>query len=317
MGLIKMPGEIAPKENISILIYGQPGCGKTTLGCSAPNAVLFDFDGGVNRINGAHQIPTLQVHTWKDVEDALKEIDSEMPSCESIIIDTAGKMVDCISQDIMEENPKMRKADGTLSLQGYGLRKLRFINFLNRLSYSGRNAIFIAHEREEKRGDDVFKRPEIGGSSANDLIKELDLVGYMSAVGRDRGITFDINEYYYAKNTCNLQPCKLPVLVDQSGEAVGKNDYLQKVIAQFRNTQMATQVKTKGYKEVMDSAAKALSEVETLEDLNAVVDDFKKVKHVMDSKVRIGMMLNEKAAALGYVLNKRTKRYEEPARPEA
>lgn len=48
----------------------------------------------------------------------------------------------------------------------------------------GKSVIFVAHEREEKVGDEKQIRPEIGGSSAGDLIKELDLVGYMEAIGK-------------------------------------------------------------------------------------------------------------------------------------
>ena len=66
-----MPNEIEPLKHISVLIYGQPGIGKTTLACSAADAVLFDYDGGVNRINPAHMIPTLQVESWEDTSEAL------------------------------------------------------------------------------------------------------------------------------------------------------------------------------------------------------------------------------------------------------
>ena len=67
----------------------------------------------------------------------------------------------------------------------------------------GKSVIFVAHEREEKNGEDKQIRPEIGGSSAGDLIKELDLVGYMEAIGKDRTISFDPCEKFYGKNTCN------------------------------------------------------------------------------------------------------------------
>ena len=86
MSLIKNPSELAPKTTIACLIYGQPGIGKTTLACSAPNPVLFDFDGGVTRINGAFQVPTVQVTKWEDVNEALKEMGDQF---NSIIIDTA------------------------------------------------------------------------------------------------------------------------------------------------------------------------------------------------------------------------------------
>lgn len=72
---------------------------------------------------------------------------------------------------IMAANPKMKKADGTLSLQGYGVRKNMFISFVNQVTLMGKSVIFVAHEREEKVGDEKQIRPEIGGSSAGDLLR--------------------------------------------------------------------------------------------------------------------------------------------------
>lgn len=65
MSLFKKPSELTAKPGIVAMIYGQPGSGKSTLACSAPGAVMIDTDGGVMRINGAHQVPTLQVESWE------------------------------------------------------------------------------------------------------------------------------------------------------------------------------------------------------------------------------------------------------------
>ena len=148
MTLIRKPSEIAIKQTLSALVYGQPGIGKTTLGCSAPNAVLFDYDGGVQRINGAHQVPTVQITGWEETADALKEIEDTMPECRTIVIDTVGKMLDYMSASIIRNDPKMAQRDGSLSLKGYGVRKNMFVNFLRQVSLMGRNVIFIAHEKE-------------------------------------------------------------------------------------------------------------------------------------------------------------------------
>ena len=61
MGLIKKSNELTVKTTLSALIYGQPGMGKTTLALSAPNPVLFDYDGGIHRVNAAHRVPTVQL----------------------------------------------------------------------------------------------------------------------------------------------------------------------------------------------------------------------------------------------------------------
>lgn len=310
MGIIKQPGEIAPKKTISILIYGQPGLGKTTLGCSAPNPVLFDYDGGAQRINGAHQVPTVQISSWADTTVALDEIAREMPECESIIIDTAGKMLDYMSAYIIANDSKMGQRDGSLSLKGYGVRKNMFVNFLKQLQIMGKNVVFIAHEREEKRGDDIVKRPEIGGSSANDLIKELDLVGYMSAIGRDRTIAFDPTEYYYAKNTCSLPAVdRLPVLVDEHGTARGENNYLCGLIDIYRKRQEERQRMTADYEQLVATVTAAIEDSKTLEEVNELVTKIPGMQHVYNSKILLASRLNDRAKALGFKLDKLTKTY--------
>lgn len=296
---------MAPKQTISILIYGQPGLGKTTLGCSAPNPVLFDYDGGAQRINGAHQVPTVQITSWADTSAALDEIAREMPECESIIIDTAGKMLDYMSAYIIANDSKMGQRDGSLSLKGYGVRKTMFVNFLKQLQIMGKNVVFIAHEREEKRGDDIVKRPEIGGSSANDLIKELDLVGYMSAIGRDRTIAFDPTEYYYAKNTCSLPAVdRLPVLVDDKGNAKGENNYLTNLIQAYRTRQAETQRMTADYEDLVSTVSAAIADSTTLDEINELVEKIPAMKHIYNSKMVLADRLNRRAKVLGFKFDK-------------
>lgn len=71
MGLIKKPNELTVKTTLSALIYGQPGMGKTTLALSAPNPVLFDYDGGIHRVNAAHRVPTVQITSWEETNEVL------------------------------------------------------------------------------------------------------------------------------------------------------------------------------------------------------------------------------------------------------
>jgi phage nucleotide-binding protein len=310
MGLIKKPSELSVKGTLSVLIYGQPGIGKTTFGVSAPDAVLFDYDGGVQRINGAHQVPTLQPMSWEDTNAALKEIAEEMPEVKTIVIDTVGKMLDFMSAYIIKNDPKMGMRDGSLSLKGYGVRKTMFINFLKSLAMMGKNVVFIAHEREERRGEETFKRPEIGGSSANDLIKELDLVGYMYAVGKERVITFDPAEYYYAKNTCNLPAAiKLPVVVDAEGRGTS-NTAFANIVKSYRAAQVARQEKTQEYEQLLDIIADAVAAATDCDSLNEAMVKVFAYEPIYDSLLRAQRAVANKGAELKLTYNKTTKRYE-------
>ena len=310
MGMIKRPSELSVKDTLSVLIYGQPGIGKTTFGVSAPDAVLFDYDGGVQRINGAHQVPTLQPTSWEDTNLALQEIQNEMPEIKTIVIDTVGKMLDYMSAYIIKSDPKMAMRDGSLSLKGYGVRKQMFVNFIKQLALMGKNVVFIAHEREERRGEETFKRPEIGGSSANDLIKELDLVGYMYAVGKERVITFDPAEYYYAKNTCNLPAAiKLPVVVDESGKG-SSNVAFSNIVAQHKVAQEKRQDTTARYEMLLGLIDETMSAVEDVDSLNEAMAKLFAMEQIYDSFLRAQRAVANKGKELGLTYNKIAKRYE-------
>ena len=310
MGIIKRPSELSVKNTLSVLIYGQPGIGKTTFGVSAPNAVLFDYDGGVQRINGAHQVATLQPTSWEDTALALTEIQNEMPEIQTIVIDTVGKMLDYMSAYIIKNDAKMAMRDGSLSLKGYGVRKQMFVNFIKQLAIMGKNVVFVAHEREERRGEETFKRPEIGGSSANDLIKELDLVGYMYAIGKERIITFDPAEYYYAKNTCNLPAAiKLPVVVDETGKA-SQNVAMANIVKSYETAQVKRQSMTAEYEQVLDLIAETMTFATDADSLNEVMAKVFGLEQIYDSLLKAQKAVAAKGKELGLTYNKISKKYE-------
>ena len=299
MGLLKKPNELTVKSTLAALLYGQPGMGKTTLALSAPNPVLLDFDGGVHRVNAAHRVPTLQVSSWDEVTQVIAS--GEINEFATIVIDTAGKMLSFMDKAIMASNPKMKKNDGTLSLQGYGVRKNMFINFINQVMLMGKSVIFVAHEREEKNGDDKQIRPEIGGSSAGDLIKELDLVGYMESIGKEKTISFDPCEKFYGKNTCNLPSrLKIPVIINEQGVVTGQNDFMSNIIKTYKDYQSQQSEMSAKYDALMVDIRDAVDPVTDLDTANAVKDLVGKLKHLFAVKIKAGMMLISTCATLGF-----------------
>jgi len=305
MSLIRKPHELDVQAISKTLVYGQPGIGKTTLALSSPDPLLLDFDEGVHRVDPRHLTPTVQIKSWDDILDVLNEDLSEF---QTLVIDTAGKMLDFMSSYLIKNDPKLGKRDGSLTLQGYGARKMTFINFLKRVSQMNMHLIFVAHEREEKDGDNKILRPEIGGSSSGDLIKELDLVGYMEAHGKQRTISFDPCEKFYAKNTCKLEPViKLPDVNKQP------NDLMTKIIQGYQQSLKDRQAMSNEYSDFMNFAKEQVGDIVDAESANEVVEWAKTCStHIWDTKIQTSRLIKDKAAELGLVFNRQTKKYEDP-----
>jgi len=302
MGLLKKPSELTSVSSFKVLVYGQPGTGKSTVALSAPNPVLLDFDGGAHRINAAHQVDTLQVNSWDDVLTVLR--DGELNAYDSIVIDTAGKMLDYMSAYIVRTDPKMGMRDGSLSLKGYGSRKTMFVKFLSQVQSMGKNLIFVAHEKEDKDGDKRFIRPEIGGSSSADLIKELDLVGYMRKNGYQREICWTGTDQFYGKNACNLQPIMVvPTIIDNNGIPNGENNCLSSVFDSYTNyLKVQSDIRAK-YDALMTRCNAAIDKIDSLEAANTLWEQFQKVSPIFNSKIAMKMALDNKCSAMGFKFN--------------
>jgi hypothetical protein len=313
MTLIKRPHELTVQPTIKTLIYGQPGLGKSTLALSAPSPLLIDFDGGAHRINPTHLCNTLPVNDYQEFLDVLKE---DLKDYKTLVIDTAGKMLDYMGNYLIKADPKNgKRSDGSLSLQGYGARKGEFIRVLKQISIMGKHLVFVAHEREEKDGDTKIIRPEIGGSSGADLIKELDLVGYMEAIGKRRTISFDPCEKYYAKNVCNLPAViEIPLLINESGEMMRVNSQLSGIFEIYAKNLEKRKVIAAEYAELIemiDAKIEGVIDADTANEVMTWVTSF--AGWIWDAKLQAKLKLNEKAKALGLVLNKETKKYEPAA----
>lgn len=312
--LFKQPNELEFSTVVKMLIYGQPGIGKTTLALSAPNPVLFDFDGGVQRVNVAFQCVTLQVKNWQMVLDAMQELKQGAVKCDSIVIDTAGKMLDFMSDYIMQNDSKMRMRDGSLALKGYGARKVMFVNFLREVAAMGKNIVFVAHEKEDKDGETRIVRPEMGGSSLGDLIKELDLVGYVQAIGTDRTVFWNPQEKFYAKNTCNLPVSeKIPTIIDANGVVTADNKFLQGTFGYYERNVKAIEETRAKYNELLSEIETAIEQITDAKGANEFVANIKNVAIIWDSRIRARDLFSAKVKELKLSYDQKTKKYAEPA----
>lgn len=230
MVLIKKRNELDVNVRIKMLIYGQSGMGKSTLALSAPEPLLVDFDGGINRVDYEFIKDTVQVEKYEDILSLLNE--NDLSPYETLIIDTGGKMLDAMGEYIIRLNPKMAKRNGSLTLEGYGQRKREFTSLMKLIDSKKKNIVFVAHRQTEKQGELTRYVPLFGGSNYDSLATELDLIGYLVADDRKRTITFDPTSESEGKNTCNMPAVmEIPSLKDEKGNIIGENNFLEALLS--------------------------------------------------------------------------------------
>lgn len=299
MSLLKNPCDVQDNVCLAGLIYGQPGVGKSTLALSAPNPVLIDADNGIHRVEKRFQVPSLPLKSYDDLL-ALAASD-ELNQFDTVIFDTIGKVVDRIGDFLIKTNPKNRQADGSLTLKAYGALKVEFQKMIRAFQAKGKHLIFIAHEKEERDGDDKIVRPDISGSSGKDLVKDLDFMGYMAMRGNKRTISFTPCGKFYAKNSL-----RLPEIIEIPDTAKGNTFVQDVIIAGAKQRRLEDAIQNKKYLELMNDLNEILKSANDANSANLFLESLNGIEPIWDSNLQIKRKLNDKIKTLGLAFNKET-----------
>lgn len=194
-------------SSLSVCIYGPPGVGKTSLAQTAAAPLTLDLDRGAHRSFNRRSV--MRFDAWRDIESAWPEIAKRS----TVIVDTVGRSLDLLSADIIAANARHGTVAGGLSLQGFGALKSRFSQWMNQLILAGKDRILIAHEKEERDGDDRIMRPDVQGGSYTELMKSCDIVGrlYRDRQGK-RWLDFNPSDRHLGKNAPGWAPFEVPDL---------------------------------------------------------------------------------------------------------
>jgi len=191
-------------ERLNVVIYAQPGIGKTSLAFTAESPLLLDFDQGAHR--AANRKDTVRVNSWGDVTAISAD---DLAPYSTVIVDTAGRALDALSADIIRRDAKKGRG-GALTLQGYGSLKAEFIAWLKALNGMGKDVVLIAHMDEQRNGDEIVERLDVQGGSKGEIYKAADAMGRIAIQSGKRVLLFSPTDASFGKNPGNLDPLTIP-----------------------------------------------------------------------------------------------------------
>lgn len=301
MVLLTKPSELKKKTVFKGLIYGNPGIGKTTMALSAPRPLCIDLDKGIDRVEKRFQVDSLQVDNYQQILDLVNG--DEIKPFDTLVIDTLGKLIDKMGDWLAIKNPKVKQASGQLTMRGWGAVKQQFLIFFKILESKNKSIIFVAHEKEERRGEEVKVRPDVAGSSGKEIVKELDFMGYMEMRGGRRTISFRPSELYYAKNSLGLND------IMQVPDTKKGNNFIMEKIVKLTQIRMEDEAKMRiEYDELKEKITKETGELKTLEDVNKFYKKLTKdIVHIWDTLYVAKKLLNDVIKNLRFEFDKEKK----------
>lgn len=176
----------------TILFYGAPKTGKTTIASKFDSALLLAFETGYLAIPGVMAQP---INKWSEFRQVLKQLDSDEAKkvYKNIVVDTVD-----IAYDLCEKYICNNNGVSTIGDLGYGkgyiLAKKEFDECLRKIPQMGYGLIMISHDQ-----DKVFKDED--GNEYNQIVPTLgnqprlvvdrmsDIIGYARPFQEEDGTT--------------------------------------------------------------------------------------------------------------------------------
>ena len=177
--VLKVAKRKAVSQNPStLLMYGPPKIGKTTMVSSLDKCLIIDTESGANMVEGH----ILNANNRKELIDILKQA-REGHEFKYIAIDTIDKVVQWAEAAVCEENSVQALADLPFG-KGWGLARDKVMNTIHAFKDVCDHLIIVGHRKTAKAvvEGQATVEPEsldITGRLKNMIMSDSDAIGYV------------------------------------------------------------------------------------------------------------------------------------------
>ena len=168
---------------LTILTYGAPKAGKSTLASKFPKAVFFECEPGLNHLS-VFKVPT---YRWEDFLEACKLIAKGDHDFKTIVIDTVDNAFKMCSEHVCAKHGIDYEGDMAHG-KGWALVKNEWHRVLTRLASLPYGLILISHAVdktiETRTGEFTKTQPSLPDRARNVVLGLVDIILFAETVAR-------------------------------------------------------------------------------------------------------------------------------------
>lgn len=174
------------KDTLKMLVYGDPGVGKTVFSCSGDKVIFIDVEGGslsVQQRIKDKKVVKKKFETFDEIESFVRSLREKGPGkADTLVIDSVTELQKKLMDSIVANHPEVKRPYGDgLTVGDWGYNTERMRRFIRMARDLDMNVIFTALSMDEKNEitGAVKTMPKMSSKLAADVCGYVDIVGYL------------------------------------------------------------------------------------------------------------------------------------------